>query len=269
MLCSVVYIGAPPVHGFAQKVWTSMHFGSWLRTLLVAPLLALAVLLVSCSANATNAAQHAQQTQTDPGTLTYVALGASDAFGIGTDYPAAESWPSVLAASLGPRVHLINLGVPGETAAQAQTGELPVALDSHPTIITVWLAVNDFANGVALAAYRTHLTALLTTLASQTHAPIFVGNLPDLTTLPYFANKDPLVLGAQVHTWNSAIAQVSAATGTHLVDLWSDGQAIRQHPEYISQDGLHPSELGARVLAKVFVDAMRQSGVLATLPAHG
>src|SRR5438128_284435 len=47
------------------------------------------------------------------GQFTYVAIGASDTFGIGTEDPYSENWPTDLAGMLGPNVHLINLGIPG------------------------------------------------------------------------------------------------------------------------------------------------------------
>ncbi len=85
--------------------------------------------------------------------LTYVAIGASDTFGIGADDPQTENWPTDLAAKLGNGVQLINLGVPGITAHQAIKIELPVALDAHPDLVTIWLAVNDIIDNVPVASY--------------------------------------------------------------------------------------------------------------------
>jgi acyl-CoA thioesterase-1 len=179
------------------------------------------------------------------GATTYVALGASDAFGVGTSDPDRQNWPRVLAGELGAHVHLVNLGLPGATVADAQRMELPVALASHPTIVTVWLVVNDFADGVDLTTYTQQLGALLGALRSSTPARVYVGNLPDLTL---------------VAAWNAAIADVCAANGARLVDLWSDWSDLASHPGYISSDGLHPSTLGAAKLADVFAAAIRTRG---------
>src|SRR5262249_39194203 len=54
-----------------------------------------------------------------PAPLSYAAIGASDAFGIGTDSPQTESWPAVVAHRLSATSHLINLGIPGATVALA------------------------------------------------------------------------------------------------------------------------------------------------------
>src|SRR5947209_13639130 len=69
----------------------------------------------------------------------YVAIGASDSYGVGTNDPATESWPAVLARYLPPGTHFVNLGVPGILLHRAVEVELPVALDAHPTLVTVWL----------------------------------------------------------------------------------------------------------------------------------
>lgn len=198
--------------------------------------------------------------------LTYVAVGASDAFGIGTDDPDQQAWPTSLTQLLGDRVHLINLGIPGATVAQAQQTETPIALDAHPDIITVWLAVNDLADGVALPTYRAQLQALLASLVGGTHARVYVGNVPDLTLLPHFADRDPAALSAQVRQWNDTIAGVCAATGATLVDLYAVSQGLTSNPDYISGDGFHPSAVGALHLATIFADAILRAPQRAPAP---
>jgi lysophospholipase L1-like esterase len=193
------------------------------------------------------------------GPLTFVALGASDAYGVGTEDPASQSWPSALARQLGPNVHLVNLGIPGETLGQALQAELPVALGVRPDLVTVWLAVNDFTDGVPLPAYQSQLQALLTQLAT-THARVYVADIPDLTALPAFAAQDVTTLRARVQQWNTTIAAVCVASGAHLVDLYSYGSQLAAHPEYVSADGFHPSALGAQRLAQLFATAIRQTG---------
>jgi len=51
--------------------------------------------------------------------VTYVAIGASDAVGVGAKDPTTEGWVPRLGARLGPEARVINLGVSGSTLAQA------------------------------------------------------------------------------------------------------------------------------------------------------
>jgi len=197
----------------------------------------------------------------------YVAIGASDAFGIGTDDPQKQAWPVALARTLGTSFRLINLGIPGATVDLATRVELPVALDAQPQVISVWLAVNDFDAGVTLDTYRGQLRALLHALVAGTHALVYVANLPDLTLLPYFAHRDSGALQSAVSAWNAAIATVCTDEGAVLVDLYATWTELAAHPEYISVDGFHPSALGAARLAALFAAAIAPSIVGASHPS--
>ena len=187
----------------------------------------------------------------------YVAIGASDSYGVGTDDPATKSWPAVLARSLPRGTHFVNLGVPGILLHRALDVELPVALDAHPTLVTVWLAVNDLAAGVPLSSYRHDLGVLLGTLRQATHARVLLANVPDLTLLPAFRAYGGL--GPVVVAWNAAIAAEARAHGAILVDVYAHWRDLALHPEYVGPDGLHPTAEGYRRLAELFWRVYRAS----------
>jgi lysophospholipase L1-like esterase len=230
--------------------------------LLIGMLMALAAILISC-APAPRSTAKVDSPASSQRDFTYVAIGASDAFGVGTDDPAKDNWPTVLAHLLGSDAHLINLGIPGETVAEARQTELPVALDAKPSLVTVWLGVNDIVQSISVQEYEAQLEALLRKLQQQTHAHVFVGNIPDLSLLSFFAGFDQPTLQATISRWNAAIAQAVAATGASLVNLYVDWSELATHPEYIAGDGLHPSTEGAKRLAEVFFSHIRP--LLATL----
>ncbi len=193
--------------------------------------------------------------------LTYVAIGASDTFGIGADDPSTENWAADLAAKLGAGVRLVNLGIPGITLHEALNTEVPVAIDAHPDLVTVWLALNDLANNVPIASYSHDLDLLFTRIqAAAPHARIAIANVPDLTLLPYFNTTDPQTLYAQIQSYNDAIASVAKRHSVIVVDLYQNWQELRNHPEYISGDGLHPSTLGYTQIADLFYQALQAQG---------
>lgn len=219
-------------------------------------ILTFATLLVACGPS-TRPAAAVHSLASSPRDFTYVAIGASDAFGVGTDDPAKDNWPTVLAHLLGSDTHLINLGIPGETVAEARRTELPVAIDARPSLVTVWLGVNDIVLSISVQEYESQLEALLSSLQQQTHAHVFVGNIPDLSLLSFFAGYGQTTLQATISTWNAAIAQAVAATGASLVDLYAGWNELAAHPEYIAGDGLHPSTEGAKRLAEVFFSQIK------------
>ena len=229
------------------------------RTLLVRALILLVLaglladLLMGCARPATTAAAA-------PRPLTYVAIGASDTVGVGSGSPETESWPAVLWRRLPPGSQFVNLGVSGSLLHQALDQQLPVAVDMHPDLVTVWLSVNDYTGRVNLEQYGTDLDTLLGQLRAQTSAVVLVGNLPDLRALPAAVRLDL----RDVDRWNATIESVAARHQVTLVDLHGTWQEVAQHPEYISSDGFHPSTTGYRRLAEVFYEAASQQIDLAS-----
>jgi len=203
--------------------------------------------------------------------VTYVAIGASDAVGVGANDPATESWPAVLDTLLPQGSKLVNLGVPGITLARALDVELPVALDALPPrpttrnvaggrgVVTVWLAANDLRAGVTLASYAANLDTMLRALHARTDATVLVGNLPDLAAVPAFQRQGP-ALAAMVSAWNGAIAAIARRNDTILVDLYAGWRELAAHPEYVGPDGLHPSAAGYRRLAQLFYQSLTGRG---------
>lgn len=190
---------------------------------------------------------------------TYVAIGASDTFGIGTEDPYEDNWPTDLASLLGSsHIHLINLGIPDITLHDALSLELPIALDSHPDLVTIWLGVNDIVAKVPANAYANDLNTLLSRLrANAPHARIAIANIPNLTLLPAFAGANQQALTQQIQAYNAIIASAAPRYQAILVDLTLQSYNLQDHPEYISSDGLHPTDIGYQQLAKLFYQALQ------------
>jgi lysophospholipase L1-like esterase len=195
--------------------------------------------------------------------LTYVAIGASDTFGYGTGDPYNENWATDLAGKLGPRYHLINLGIPSMHVHDALTSELPVALDAHSDLVTIWLAVNDLADHVPVKSYAQDLNTLLDRLQTNNQqVRIAVANVPDLTLLPSFSKQaaaEPQVLQQSILAYNTVIASAVQQHHAILIDLSQQRYDLQRHPEYISKDGLHPTMLGYARLADLFYEALQAS----------
>ena len=200
----------------------------------------------------------AQQILAKP--ITYVALGASDAVGVGTNEPGSQGYVPLLAAHLQKGSHLLNLGVSGIRLHAALTQELPLALNTSPTLITIWLVANDFVGGVPYDSYMKDLNSLLQQLRAGTKARIVMANLPDLTLLPAFAGQSANQKAktvAEIRRWNASIASIAARYSVTLVDLFSHQSQLTAHPEYISGDGFHPSPAGYVQLSNYFWDAIK------------
>ncbi len=184
----------------------------------------------------------------------WVVLAASDGTGEGLADPGAEAWPALLARSLPPSApRIVNLSVAGLTLDRAVAETLPEAVRHRPTGAIVWLVANDFGFGRPLPAYLADLETVLATLRGA-GAEVVVGTLPDLSTVPFFAQAsgDPAGLRAECARWNEAIAAVASRFDATVVDFFPDPI----DPETVGPDGFHPSAEGQRRLAERFRQAM-------------
>lgn len=192
----------------------------------------------------------------------YVAIGASDTVGIGALDPERGSWPARIAALLPAGATYENLGVSGSLAADALREHLPAAVREQPTVVTIWLAVNDLNEGVTTEDHAAALGGIVDGLVARTSARIFVGNVPDLRAVPVYSGTDPELLIARVNAYNAGIRAVAAkhAQRVVLVDLFT-GSADLMTDTTVAPDGFHPSDAGYILIAERFVRAMREAGV--------
>jgi acyl-CoA thioesterase I len=242
---------------------------------LAASLLGTALTLSACT---TTPVVGVRPSASSPPPLVYAAIGASETYGIGANDRYRQAWPQVFYNDVLPRsAVLYNFGIPGATTAEALHDEVPAALAVHPTVVTVWLNVNDLIRGVSAVDYGSQLRQLLHTLRRGGQTQVLVANTPDLGQLPayraclpnapaggpaclipYGLAPAPQAVAATVDAYNAAIDQAAKQEGATLVDLHLNGAQISQHPEWLSADGFHPSGQGYAVIAKLFEDAYRR-----------
>lgn len=210
--------------------------------------------------------------------IVYAAVGASESVGIGATEPTRDSWPQVLFRTALPESTVFyNFGIPGATVAQALSDELPEALSVQPTLVTVWLNVNDIIGGVSAQQYQDELDQLVRALRRGGAARVLVANTPYLDRLPAYldcragnppagiacppalATTPAADLSTIVSAYNSDVAQVAAREGAMLVDLHSEGEVPDMHPDWVSSDGFHPSTAGYAAIASVFASTLKQA----------
>src|SRR5215472_10345010 len=79
--------------------------------------------------------QVAAPSPTSPPPVTYVAMGASDARGVGASDPATQGYVPLLIAHLPKGSVALNVGVSGILLHEALQQELPEAIAFHPTLM--------------------------------------------------------------------------------------------------------------------------------------
>jgi lysophospholipase L1-like esterase len=186
--------------------------------------------------------------------LRYVAIGASDAVGVGTARPEVDGWVPKFMNTLPSGTTLLNLGVSGTITNHAVRHQLPRALEFKPDIATVWLAINDINARVPIDSYKRDLDTIVRSLRGC-GAQVLLGNVPDLTRRRVSHSVGYDLVRRDVAKFNEAIADVARRNGAILVDVHSKWHELAAHPEYVGLDGFHPSASGYSRLAQVFQDA--------------
>jgi lysophospholipase L1-like esterase len=187
----------------------------------------------------------------------YLALGASDATGVGA-LPLTEGYVFLIKAELDkrfPGVALLNLGIPGARIDLIKE-QVKVATRIHAkaNLVTLWTGGNDLVHGDDPKTFQEDLRFILQSLHKDVSKVIVVANLPDLTQLPRFrGNPSPVVTLERVRAFNSAIEQEAHAVGAPLVDLFA--QPVREDLVF-DLDGFHPNDAGHREIARLFLQAI-------------
>ena len=187
----------------------------------------------------------------------YLALGASDATGVGA-LPLTEGYVYLITRELDrqmPGVFLVNLGVPGARIDLIKE-QVRVAkqLGTKANLVTLWTGANDVVNGDDPKQFQEQLRALLGMVKQDISRTIVVANLPDLTQLPRFrTSPSPTVTTARIDAFNRAIAEETRSVGGSLVDLHAS--AVRDDLVF-DVDGFHPNNAGHREIARQFLQVI-------------
>lgn len=196
-------------------------------------------------------------TKEKPIEFIYLALGASDATGVGA-LPLTEGYVYLIARDLDRQIHgvfLVNLGVPGARIDLIKEQvRLAKQLGTKADLVTLWTGANDLVNGDDPKQFQEQLRALLGIVKKDVSRTIVVANLPDLTMLPRFrTSPSPSVTTARIGAFNRAIEEETRAAGGALVDLHAS--PVRDDLVF-DVDGFHPNNAGHREIAKQFLQVI-------------
>ncbi|MGP1395632.1 MAG: SGNH/GDSL hydrolase family protein [Inquilinaceae bacterium] len=189
--------------------------------------------------------------------LSYLAVGASDAAGIGA-IPPTDGYVFLIRDALADRgrdVTLLNLGIPAaNTDLLRDTVDTTVEAGARPALVTVWVGANDIIAGIAVEKFEVELEAILAAVQDRSDPLIVIANIPDLTELPRFERKpEPTVTEDRVEAFNEVIEDLADEYDAILVGLFDEGI----EDDLVSDiDGFHPNNDGHRRIAEEFLDVI-------------
>ena len=188
----------------------------------------------------------------------YLALGASDATGVGA-LPLTEGYVYLIKRDLDqrvPGVALINLGVPGARIDLIKEQvRIAQQVGTKANLVTLWTGGNDLVHGDDPKTFQEDLRFILQNVRKTVSNTIVVANLPDLTQLPRFRSiPSPAVTIERVRAFNRAIEQEAKDVDVPVVNLFA--QPVREDLVF-DFDGFHPNDAGHREIARLFLEVIR------------
>jgi acyl-CoA thioesterase-1 len=191
-----------------------------------------------------------------PERVVYLAIGASDAVGVGAD-PIKRGYVFRIAETFEARVGEVSLAkvaIPGATAAQLGAAlDLFLRSGLEPNLVTIWTGANDVIQGVGVDEFEDELAGIFVRLRDRTDGLIVSANIPDLTELPRFRDDpDRDVTLERIQEFNDAIAEQAEAHDVLVVDLFTEPV----EDDLVSDDGFHPSNEGHRRIAEEFLEVI-------------
>jgi len=191
---------------------------------------------------------------------TYVAIGASDTQAAGAsslEKGYVTLLHSYLERSTNRKWRLINVGRSGARITDAAQRQLPLALASNPTVVSIWVGGNDVRHRVHPKAFERLLKWMLLMLHSKSGALILIANLPEMERQPFaklLPEPERRFLATQSRTYNAIIERLASESGAVLVDLKSVKEMYDER--FFCEDGLHPNDLGYERIAQRFIEAL-------------
>jgi acyl-CoA thioesterase-1 len=192
-----------------------------------------------------------------PHRIVYLAIGASDAAGVGAD-PLTRGYVFRIADELDDRVDqvfLAPLAIPGARAEDLDAGlQLLLESEIEPNLVTVWTGPNDVIRGEDADDFEDELEDLFGRLRDRTDGVIVAANIPDLTELPRFREgSDDDVTRERIEEFNQAIAEQAEEHDVLVVDTY--GEPVED--DLVSdEDGFHPNNRGHQRIADRFLEVI-------------
>jgi len=182
----------------------------------------------------------------------YAALGDSFTAGHGS-VEEGDPWPDRVAARLravNPQLAYGNLAVDGATSAEV-LAQVPAAIAMEPDLVTLICGANDVLRTPRpdVAGYEERLSGMLGELrAALPEAAIVTTTAPEGWRFMGLRSRTEARVARALAAINAATRQVAERHGVLCLSV--DGHPALLDPANYAADGLHPSDLGNRVVTR-------------------
>ena len=193
-----------------------------------------------------------------------VCAGDSITFGTGIADPDKDSYPVQLSGMLGEHFIVKNCGVSGKTVSDLSsdsyrmTDAYNASLQEQPDVVVLMLGTNDAKpeNWKGKEVFREQYKELLLSYLSLESSPdIYICTPASAYKSPDWQEEGYLygITEARLEAVRDVIHETAKEKGVHLIDIC---QVTKEHPEWYTDDGIHPNERGAQAIAEAVKEAL-------------
>lgn len=185
--------------------------------------------------------------QRESAAVVYTALGDSTGVGVGArdgrGYVARLFDHIRKERDGGASLH--NLCVSGATTEDVLRGQLDAAINTHPTLVTLGIGINDIGHGMTAERFARNYEEIIKRLKTETKAAIVITNIPDMSFAPVIPATQRDETRRSVQLFNEKLEAIARRYELLVVDTYAEThRVIPSHPEFFSEDGFHPSAEG-------------------------
>jgi lysophospholipase L1-like esterase len=180
--------------------------------------------------------------------MKYLALG--DSYTIGEGVPFQKNFPHQVVDLLtraGVQVNELSIIATTGWTTNELIGpmETQVKKDDY-NWVTVLIGVNNQYRNQSVKEYSIHLQYILnraTYYANNMANHVIVISIPDWGLTPFNTDRDKAIVSAEIDAYNDVAQQLAIDNNMHFIDITSSTRANATNADYLSIDGLHPSEM--------------------------
>ncbi|NDC41427.1 MAG: SGNH/GDSL hydrolase family protein [Chitinophagia bacterium] len=193
----------------------------------------------------------------------YLALG--DSYTIGELVPMKENFPHQTVDLL--RQRHVDVAEPVIIATTGwTTDELAASIAEHNitdtfSVVTLLIGVNNQYRGRSADNYKVELEQLMNQAIAFAHGNtrhVFVLSIPDWGATPYAEGRDRVQIAREIDEYNAIKATMAKDKGCHYLEITESTRKHGMLPEWMAEDGLHPSGKEYALWAGQLADAIEQ-----------
>ncbi|MCU6762816.1 GDSL-like Lipase/Acylhydrolase [uncultured Roseburia sp.] len=193
-----------------------------------------------------------------------VCAGDSITFGTGIADPHKDSYPAQLTWMLGEHFLVKNYGVSGKTVSDLSsdsyrmTDAYKKSLLEQPDVVVLMLGTNDAKpeNWKGKDVFKEQYKELLLAYLSLDSSPdVYICTPASAYKSPDWPEEGYLygITEARLEAIRDVVNEIAKEAGIYLIDIC---QATAGHPEWYTDDGIHPNERGAQAIAETVKNAL-------------